>query len=138
MRGHRPAKSAVLHTLHGTSRPSRRRVAGPVADGVPEAPGYLQGAALALWNEIAPRLTWLSLVDSAALALWCCLEAEFRENPKGMIASRVSQLRLVADSLGLSPTARRRLQSSSNPAHGGDDGARFAAFLKNRPDADGD
>jgi phage terminase small subunit len=59
-------------------------------------------------------------------ATWCALAEELEADPRNMLAARIAQLRALAASFGLEPSARSRL--SVSPARDLDDPAeRFFA-----------
>lgn len=113
VRGVKP-KSAALHVVNGTYEPGRHAARAehePEATGGLVKPKHLKGRASKIWDETARLLTWLAESDSAALALWCGLEAEVRAGIGDMTASRISQWRALAHELGLTPSGRARIGS---------------------------
>ena len=84
----------------------------PKPAGMAVMPEFLKGRPAGIWREYAPELTRLGLltsVDGHMFAAWCALAAEFEEDPHAMVASRVAQMRGLASSFGLEPSARTRL-----------------------------
>lgn len=73
-------------------------------------PKFLKDRAAELWDHWAPRAWWLGDVDCFKLAGFCCLQAEFEEDPKGMIASRITQWRMLGSELGFDPAVRSRME----------------------------
>lgn len=71
-----------------------------------DRPDFLKGRAAELWKEMLPQMAWLFKIDRAVFSVWCVLQAEFESNPGGMTAARLTQLRLVGESLGLTRSSR--------------------------------
>jgi len=69
----------------------------------------VKGSAAKLWAEYEPLLHWLSRADSETFAAWCSLTAEFAKDPERMQSARISQMRVLAAELGMTPSARTRL-----------------------------
>lgn len=114
----RPAKPTALHVIEGTLHATRHRAraAAPEATGQPEKPKFLKGRASRLWDETAPLLVAMGVakqLDAHVLAAWCCLMAEFEKDPKAMTASRISQMRALAGTLGMTPSDRARMGASN-------------------------
>lgn len=108
-RGPKP-KPFELRVIDGTSA---GHAPGPAAEGGLTIPKWLKGIPKRIWEETAPLLPWLGRVDSETLAVWCCLATEFRKDPHGMQAARISQMRTLAAELGMTPSGRTRIGSSS-------------------------
>jgi len=116
-RGAKP-KPTELHVVQGTFRPGRHEEQAqnePKPDGQLEKPKYLKGRAGRVWDRIAPKLDWLTEVDSDMLALWCGLQAEHESNLEDMPSSRISQMRTLAAELGLTASGRARIGASGKP-----------------------
>lgn len=91
----------------------------PPADGYPVAPAYLSGAALGVWREVEAvmgRCGLYTQADAAKLARYCCLEAQFRDDPVEFPAARLTQLRLTERDLYLDPEARAKVGAGQQPA----------------------
>ena len=73
-------------------------------------PEYLEGRAAEIWDKWASRAWWLGDVDCFKLAGFCNLQAEMEENPREMIASRITQWRMLGTELGFDPSARTRIE----------------------------
>jgi phage terminase small subunit len=114
IRGTKP-KPVELRIIEGNK--SRRPLPdrAPTATGSPAKPKWLRGTGARLWAEYAPLLPWLGRVDSETLAAWCALSAEFQRNPENMNAARISQMRVLAAELGMTPSARTRLIAPHEP-----------------------
>ena len=113
-RGPRP-KPTKLHVVDGTFRPGRHAEQAanePQPEGKLEKPKWLKGKASKIWDEWAPKLDWLTTVDSPVLALWCGLEVEVQTDLEDMTASRISQWRTLASELGMTPAGRARIGAS--------------------------
>ena len=113
-RGPKP-KPTQLHIVDGTYRPGRHAVQAenePQPEGALTKPKWLKGKPGRIWDDWAPKLDWLTEVDSPALALWCGLEAEVQADLLDMTASRISQWRTLASELGMMPAGRARIGAS--------------------------
>lgn len=126
-RGKKP-KSAELHKLKGSYRKDRhdaRQAPMPAINHALELddmPDFLKDRAAELWNETLPEMRWLHKIDRSVFSVWCCLMGEFESNPEGMTASRLTQLRLVGESLGLTRNSRALIgvpDPDGPPAPGG-------------------
>lgn len=116
-RGPKP-KPTELHLVQGTYRPERHEDQAenePKPEGKLEKPKYLKGRAARVWDRIAPKLEWLTEVDSDTLALWCGLQAEYESNLADMPSSRISQIRVLAAELGMTASGRARIGASGKP-----------------------
>ncbi len=110
----RPPKPTNLHVIGGTWRNDRhgggRGLAPPQQRlAVKDRPAFVRGRAAKIWAEQLPSLPWLCKLDRYCLAGWCCLQAEFEQDPTSMLAARISLLRLLAGDLGLTAAGRARL-----------------------------
>jgi phage terminase small subunit len=77
-----------------------------------EKPKFLKGRAARVWDEYAPtleRLGLLTSVDGPMLAAWCLLVAKMERDFESMTATQIAQMRGLAASFGLEPSARARL-----------------------------
>ena len=105
-------KSAELHKLKGSYRKDRHDARQAPMPAIRHAlelfdkPDFLKGRAAELWDEMLPEMRWLFKIDRAVFSMWCALQAEFEDGPGGMTAARLTQLRLVAESLGLTRNSR--------------------------------
>ncbi len=111
-----PRKPTNVHIIGGTWRRDRHGGAGKAKPPgqrlkAQNSPGYLRRDARAarIWREALRTLPWLQRTDKYCFALWVSLQAEFEENPTGMMAARMSILRLLAGDLGLTAAGRARL-----------------------------
>jgi len=102
--------------LRGTYRADRHQNGPadyqPPAAGYPVAPAYLSGAARAVWTELEAVMGNCGLytqADAAKLGRYCCLEAQFRDDPAEFPAARLTQLRLMERDLYLDPEARAKV-----------------------------
>lgn len=62
-----------------------------------------------VWDDIAPSLTESGVLgenDFMALAAYCELFSEFKENPQEFPSSKMTQLRLLMADFGLTPSSR--------------------------------
>ena len=119
-------KSTQLHIIAGTFRHDRHGGAGGGGDGdgrppadqrltIKDCPEYLDKRAAELWREALPKLPWLHRTDKYCFAMWCCLQAEYEQNPASMKAAKYSILRLLAGDLGLTAAGRARLGFTMAP-----------------------
>ena len=110
----RPTHLKVVEGNPGR-RPLNKREPKPRGSAV--KPGFLSERARVAWDAHAPELTRLGLltsVDGVMFAVWCELVAEFERGPADMPSSRISQMRALASSFGLDPSARARLGGSGD------------------------
>jgi hypothetical protein len=112
IRGRKP-KPTHLHLVEGTLNVTRHAgiLDAPETAGHLAKPRYIarDKRASAIWDEIVAGCWWLGEVDGYKLGMWCAMQAEFEKSPKGMIASRIAQLRGLGCELGLDPSSRSRL-----------------------------
>lgn len=108
-------------TRRATGNPGKR----PIPDvqlpetGVVKKPLFLakHERAAELWEEYAPALTILGTLraESAHLfATWCCETAMYERSPKRFNASRITQIRTLASSLGMDPSAQSKLPTAKH------------------------
>jgi phage terminase small subunit len=79
-----------------------------------------------VWNELAPGTQALGLLtshDETMFGVLCELIAEFRADPPGMPAQRISRLDVLSQRFGMDPASRTRI--SVKPVETGDDEQRF-------------
>jgi phage terminase small subunit len=99
--------------MRGTARADRAREPGPEPPaGEIKRPKFLTHRAKELWDEYAPALIemqTLTVVDVPNFAAWCVLNAEFEDKKTGIKAAKISQMRLLAASLGMDASARAKL-----------------------------
>jgi P27 family predicted phage terminase small subunit len=79
-RGPKRTPTAILK-IRGSRRATERPDRGTVAE-MPEAPAWLTGAALEMWNELSPLLfnaNVLTMRDRNALARYCKLWEQWRK-----------------------------------------------------------
>jgi len=113
--------SPDMKVITGTFNPSREDEgsAPVVADGSPEKPKHLKGLAARVWKEVVDDMPWLGRADSHTLALWCGLEAEHREGGiQRMDSARITQYRLLAKDLGMTPAGRAGLPEKKGKGKG--------------------
>ena len=94
------------------SRARRMRPASPLdfhqAIGeIGKKPAFVKGQAARIWKQYVPQLD-LTFLDGEMFGALCCLMAEFQESPTTFPTPRLSQLRGLAKSFGLTPGAARR------------------------------
>ena len=79
---------------------------------VPEPPEWLADDASTIYSVLAAEMKgagyWSPRFEDA-LALYSSLAAEYRSNPKGCSAAKVTQMRLLLSELGLTPQSARGL-----------------------------
>ncbi len=113
----RQRKSKKLHVVQGTFRKHRHedREELELPPGIPDKPEFLSECGAKEWDRITPIMLdmgTLTKLDSAALATYCELYAEFqstRSCPSAFPASKFAALRLSFSDLGLSPVARTKI-----------------------------
>jgi phage terminase small subunit len=116
MAGRKP-KPTRLKLIEGVSSKSRLNQAEPKPSGVASRPRWLCKDAEKIWDDHAPELARLGLltsIDGVMFGAWAELAAEFACDPKLMSASRIAQMRALASSFGLEPSARARLGGSGD------------------------
>lgn len=116
-RGRKP-KPTHMHLVDDTYRPGRHDEQAenePQPGGKLEKPKYLKGRAGRIWDRIAPKLEWLTEIDSDMVALWCGLQAEHEDNLRDMPSARVAQMRTLAAELGMTASGRARIGASGKP-----------------------
>ncbi len=111
MVGRKP-KPTALKLIRGNpgKRPLNNNEPMPIGD--VNKPAFVKGKAAQLWIQYAPeleRLGVLTVVDVDMFGAWCCLMAEFQESPERCNAARIAQMRALASTFGLDPSARVRL-----------------------------
>jgi P27 family predicted phage terminase small subunit len=143
-RGTKP-KSAAFKVLHGN--PGKREIPPePTAFGTLVAPEWMEGEALAKWNDLAPHLVetmGAAAMDSDALAAYCYAWSTFvrlrdaedtvmsdkgsiYQNPEvGIRNKSLEQMRKFGSVLGLSPSDRVGIPS--NDKFASDPAAEFIA-----------
>ncbi len=73
-------------------------------------PAFVKGQAARLWKQYAGQLN-LTLLDEEMFGAFCCLMAEFQESPQDFPTARLTQLRGLAKSFGLTPDGRRGIRA---------------------------
>lgn len=126
MRGRKP-KPMALKLLHG-DQPCRMNHAEPkMPPGSLDAPEWLQGLALAHWNEFAPVLSAAGLLtqgDRAAFAQLCDDYATIRNGLGDRDKARDRYRRMLVE-FGLTPSSRARIKITVEPPRD-----RMAEFLE--------
>lgn len=72
-------------------------------------PDWMSEGALDEWLIVTPKLKRsgvLAQTDEMALAVYCELASEFKENPVEFPAAKLTQLRLVMSDFGMTPHSR--------------------------------
>src|SRR5262245_51683715 len=99
----------------------------PEPSGLIVKPAWVQGDAVQYWERMAPALAEqgvLTAWDADLFGMWCCLQAEFGQNPKMFPASKLGHLRLLAEMFGmLGPVSRERIKVKNDKK----DGVKFFA-----------
>lgn len=108
---HKPAHLKVV-----TGNPGKRPIVDDPAQSVAddfdnglEPPKKLTKRQQDLWDSYIRRAEWLTAFDVPRAFMWVALQTEFERSPKGMVASRIAQLRALGSELGLEPSSRQRL-----------------------------
>jgi hypothetical protein len=112
IRGRKPTPNLRLVTgshIKDRPLPKTRETELPILGGPPEKPKKLKGAAGKLWDSFIARSHWLTWADGPKASMWCHLQAEYDDDPSGMIASRIAQLRALGSELGFDMSSRDRM-----------------------------
>lgn len=114
----RKPKPPGLKMVQGN--PGRRPL--PEADidmreGALAPPAELSDRQKALWSRYIDTAWWLEDYDAPKAYIWVCLQIQFQDDPEGLSAARIANLRAVGSELGLDPSARARM---SGPKGGED------------------
>lgn len=118
----RQRKPAALKLLDGN--PGKRPIqVEPEPTGDIKKPNGLRGRAAAIWDEIAPVLIEMGTLkspDAHQFAVWCKLAAMSETKFSKMSAGQLTQMRLLADTFGMSAVSRAKLgtvdkQKRKNP-----------------------
>lgn len=115
-------KPRTLKIIAGTDI-KKRRDEHPIPEfdkltWLPDAPKYLKGPGLELWNKLGPQLIRcgvLQVVDTYALEQLCYAWQKFRERAEEgyeVTASENNALKALWQEFGLTPAARRRVTAS--------------------------
>ncbi len=109
-RGARPKPTALKMV---TGNPGKRDLPGASKVAVRktplEPPEALTDRQADLWRRYIDPAWWLVEGDAPMAFIWVCLQAEFQEDPGGMTAARISNLRSAASEIGFGPSSRARL-----------------------------
>jgi len=127
--------------------PTNEPKVGPISAG---PPGHLTAAAVAEWRRVTAVASWISDADAVALALYCQYYADWvaaremlardgevivgangseRRNPWSQVAKEAATfVRYYAIELGITPSARTRVQALDDAADKGS----IKAFAKRK------
>jgi hypothetical protein len=78
-------------------------------------PPYVKGRARNLFVEICEQCYWLTPLDAHMVAVLANLIVEYERSPRKMQSARITQMRLLADAVGLLPGARTRMGVTAAP-----------------------
>ena len=95
-------------------RPGRLLHFGQSVSELTKKPAFVKGRSARIWKQYAPELERMGVLKSTDVDMfgaWCCLMAELQESPHTFPAARLSQLRGLGKSFGLTPGARRGIRS---------------------------
>lgn len=81
----------------------------PMPEGPPVRPDGLEGKELELWDDLVRMCFWLKEPDSAKMAAWCKLQADFMPNWRKWSGQTWTIWRVLGGELGLDPSARARM-----------------------------
>lgn len=87
----------------------------PKPEGEVKRPSFVKGRAARVWNQYAAGLIAAGVLtawDVDMFGAWCCLMAEFQKDPDAFTASKISQMRALASSFGLTAADRSRIRVS--------------------------
>jgi phage terminase small subunit len=115
-------KPISLVKLQGNYRKDRHSTAEFKPDpGIPDAPGCLNGEALAEWNRVTTLLhdqRLISMLDRVALAQYCILWQQLNDDPESFTGALHNQLRNACAALGFSPATRHKIARLDTPDAG--------------------
>lgn len=110
----RPTKPTALKILTGNpgGRPLPENEPEPRGEAV--MPAWLLDfpRAVAVWQEVAPRIQAMGLLtdaDQETFARYCALTAEHRKDPEAFPASKMARLDSLEARFGMDPSSRARL-----------------------------
>lgn len=107
----RQRKPAALKVLDGN--PGKRPIqAEPEPTGEVQKPPGIRGRAADIWEEYAPVLIDMGTLkspDAHQFAVWCKLAAMSEKQFTRMSAGQITQMRLLAETFGMSATGRAKL-----------------------------
>lgn len=127
-RGPAPRPTALLEAAGSTQ--VYKRTEEPVAGDLGlEAPSILTGNALAAWNNLRPRITWLKCTDENILVRYCHAWARWQalsfvvsdsvfDDQEGIAAQYAKTCELLIRmeaQLGLTPSARSQVKVAPKP-----------------------
>jgi hypothetical protein len=78
-------------------------------EGVPVMPPWLEGEEIKLWDDLVRMCFWLKEPDSAKMAAWCKLQADFPFKWREWTGQTWNQWRSLGGELGLDPASRARM-----------------------------
>ena len=96
----------------GNLRPGTSRDLPSLARGRPKMPLSLTGAARKVWRRTVDRMVragTVAEIHTDALVLYAEVWSQFEADPKAAKPSMVAQIRMLQDSLGLSPASHARV-----------------------------
>ena len=108
-------RSADLKLVTGNPGKRDFNRSEPRPDGEVVQPGFVKGRAAKIWKRLAPDLEAKNVLTSWDVDMfgsWCCLAAEFQGDPTRFNGSKMTSMRLLGESFGLSPPGRTRLTTS--------------------------
>lgn len=101
-----------IKALRGTLRKDRTNPHEPKPRGeIGDPPDHLSEAARACWSELVEHMPPGVAFDSdrLSLELAACLLAEFRADPAGFMAAKLTRLHSLLASFGMTPSDRSRV-----------------------------
>lgn len=108
-------KPISARKIEGTYRAEIHGLENSIESGAPEKPLWLSGAAGEEWSRVSKMLEnagYLAKTDGMALSIYCELAAEFAGYPSDFPASKLSQLRMLMNDLGLTPVSRAKMPTA--------------------------
>jgi phage terminase small subunit len=109
-----PAKTNAEKKLTGSYRPSNSKSADPPQGvyGRPDVPPNLTPLQVEIFEHICDMMEdaeWLRVSDGETVESYAILKSRLRTNQEEFTAAEFTQLRMLANELGLSPAARAKM-----------------------------
>src|SRR4051812_33013691 len=99
MRGRSPVPTELKIATGNRGRQALPRDE-PKPEGTPALPTWLEGREVELWDDLVRMGFWLREPDSAKMAAWCRLQADFEHNWRKWTGQTWNQWRIIGSELG--------------------------------------